>query len=104
MKKQMYIVTAPCWKCDGIMNVAMISDSGKGNDFCGPEGFTEEEQRIAENNNVVIRKHNSHTRGEFYRANTCPHCNTFIGQHYLFTDYFTAAEYGDYEYKTIALP
>ena len=27
----------------------------------------------------------------------------FLGQHYLFTDYFVAAECGDYEFKTIEI-
>ena len=98
----MYIITAPCWKCDNTINIAVIKDGvKKRNGFCGPELFSEEEKKLAENYNVIIREHHSYTREETYYANTCLHCNTFIGQHYLFAEYFVSAVNGDYEYRII---
>lgn len=102
---QMYIITAPCWKCDKEMNVAVIKGDKKRHDFCGPEKFSEEEKKIAENHNVIISKRHSYTREEDYYANICTHCNTFIGQHFLFTGYFSLAVHqeDDYKYKKIHL-
>lgn len=104
MKEQMYIVKAACWKCKNPMNVAIIKGDGKDrSNFCGPEVFSENEKKIAESHNVIINKHHSFTREEDYFANTCPHCNTFVGQHYLFTNYFIPVSYGDYECTIIDL-
>lgn len=100
--EQMYIITAPCWKCRKTLNVAVVkSDIKKSNDFRGPELFSEIEKKIAKNHDVIIKEHYSQTRQETYCANTCPNCDTFIGKHYLFTDYFVSAICGDYEYKVI---
>lgn len=99
-QKQMYIIAAPCYKCDEAMNVAMIKDE-KRNGFCGPESFSTEEKKVAENHGVNIRLQHSYTREESYDANTCPHCNSFIGQHFLLTEYLVPAECGDYEYKIV---
>jgi len=103
LQKQMYIVTSSCWKCDQTMNVSLITgDAQKGNgQVYGPESFSEEEIKIAENQGVVIKEHHSAIRQETYRANTCAHCGAFVGQHYLFTDYHCAAENEDCEYKKI---
>lgn len=103
-QEQMYIIAGSCWKCDANMNVAVIKgNTNDRNGFCGPEAFSENEKKIAEEHGVIIREHRSHTREESYLANTCPHCNTFVGQHYLFTNYFISATYGDYEYKVVDL-
>lgn len=99
-QKQMYIIKVECYKCDQSINVAIIKD-GQRNGFCGPDSFSAEEKKLAENNGVSIRPQHSYTMEQTYEANTCPHCNAFIGQHYLLTDYFVPAEYGDYEYKVI---
>lgn len=104
IKQQMYIITAPCWKCQDIMNVAVIvGDVRIRKGFYGPEAFSQEEKKIAENNGVVIKEQHSYTRVETYSANTCPNCNTFIGKFYLFTEYFEPAEFGEYKYIIIDL-
>lgn len=60
-------------------------------------------------NEVIIRlfyrieEHHSFTRNEKYYANTCPRCNTFVGQYYLF-DYSEDIRHGDCVYKAIDLP
>jgi hypothetical protein len=38
-----------------------------------------------------------------YDAKTFPNCNAFVGQFYLFTQYFKPYIYGDYRYKEIDL-
>lgn len=100
IQEQMYIIAAECYKCDEAMNVAIIK-SEKRNSFCGPEAFSAEEKKIAKNNGVTIRQQRSYTMEQTYDANTCPHCNAFVGQHYLLTEYFVPAECGDYEYKIV---
>lgn len=97
-EKGMYIISTTCYRCEMPMNVAIIK---RENGICGPEAFTGDEKRIAEKNGVTIRDQYSGTRNERYDANTCPHCNTFIGQHYLFTDYFASALYGEEKYKIV---
>lgn len=102
MSSRMYIINASCWKCDQPMNVAVIdNESNKGNGFRGPDTFSKEEHDIAIKNGVIIKQHKSYTLNETYNANTCPHCSVFIGQHYLFTDYFVEAMNGYYQYLII---
>lgn len=100
--KQMYIVKASCWKCGGPYNVAVAHGNAEINSgrMYGPELFSEEEMKIAENNDVFIKMQYSSIRQENYLANTCPHCGIFTGQHYLF-EYFIGAEYGDFQFKKI---
>ncbi len=99
----MYVVKTRCWRCNGMMNVAVISGDpmiGNGQVY-GPESFSSYEIKLAESNEVIIRKQYSATRQENYLANSCPHCQAFVGQHYLFTEIFCSAQYGDCEYKLI---
>jgi hypothetical protein len=103
IQKQMYIVTAECYKCEKYFNLAMIKGDEKRNDFCGPEGFTEEEKKIALNQGVIIQKRDSKTMQESYFANICPHCNAFVGQHFLFSEYFVSAVGGDYKFILVDL-
>ena len=103
-KEQMYIITAPCWKCDKTINIAVIDgDMNKRNStLCGSEAFSPEEIKTAQNHNVLIKEQHSYTMQESYQANTYPHCNALIGQHFLFTEYFVpAVQDEDYEYKVI---
>ena len=105
-KRQMYIVTAPCWKCSEDMKVAMIVEGyiqkGSGSiSVSGVEEFSFDELRIAEKHGVIIQQHHSHTMGQSYDASTCGQCNAFVGQHYLLTEYFVPAVSGDYEYILI---
>lgn len=100
IQDKMHIITAECYKRNQPINVAIIK-SGKSNGFCGPEVFSAEEKKMAKNQGVVIKQQHSYTMEQTYDANTCPHCNAFIGQHYLLTEYFVPAKCGDYEYKTI---
>jgi len=100
---QMYIITAPCWKCSKDMNIAVIKGDKERNGCCGPEAFSEEEKKTAKKHNVIIEKRHSYTREDAYNANICPHCNTFLGQHYLFANYFCEAVYGRYVYQIIDL-
>ncbi len=99
VQDQMYIITSSCYKCDEEMNVAIIRRKHElGERMSGPEEFSLQEKELATNNGVLIKEHYSATRQEIYDANTCPHCNAFIGQHYLFTDYLSPAIYGECEY------
>ena len=99
MKEQMYIIAASCYKCKKDINIATIYDNTT---MRGPESFSSEEIKIAQNNDVVIKEHHSYTMDTNYLANTCPGCNAFIGQHFLH-EYLIDAMYGDYEHKKIDL-
>lgn len=105
IQKTMYIITAPCWKCEQPNKVALITGDANINNgqVYGPESFTKKESIIAQREGVVIKNHHSGTRKENYSANTCPYCNAFFGQHYLFTDYYCEAEYGALPYEIIKL-
>lgn len=105
LKKQMIIVTAPCWKCEEPFKLALIYgnvaiDNGQ---VYGPEKFTNEEIELAETSGVTIKMHKSATRKDEYLANTCTHCNAFLGQFYHFEYFCGAIQYGDYSYKEIDL-
>ncbi len=99
IKEGMYIIATTCYKCEKPMNVAIISRGNNG--FCGAEGFTAEEKIIAKNNDVIIEHRYSGTRQDSYDASTCPHCNAFIGQHFLFTEYISPIIYGECEFKFV---
>lgn len=94
--KKMYIVDTTCWKCSKQMKAVMIKSSDS---FYGPENFSENELYFARENGARIEQHFSFTRKEAYLANTCSNCKTFIGEHYLFTDYFVAAMNGDCDFE-----
>lgn len=102
-QKQMYIVTAPCWKCKGHFNVALMrgDDNINNGQVYGLEFFSKEEIELAQSHEVIIKEHFSGTRQESYAASTCPHCDTFVGQHFLFSRYFCPAQYGDYTHKIL---
>lgn len=105
ISKQMFIVSASCYKCKKPMRVAMIVGNSAIADgqVYGPEYFTQTEIEIAETNETFIKEHFSGTRQEAYNANTCKNCNSFVGQHYLFANYYCAAIYGDCKYEKIDL-
>lgn len=102
MKEHMYIIKASCYKCKTPLNIAIIDRDLKNSSMRGPESFSSEEIKIAQNNDVVIKEHHSYTMDTNYHANTCPSCNAFIGQHFLH-EYLIDAIYGDYEHKKIDL-
>ena len=58
---------------------------------------------MAEDNGVVVKSQHSYIMDHTYEANAYHHCGAFIGQHYLFKDYFVAAERGDYEFKILEI-
>lgn len=103
VQKQMFIVKSPCYKCKEMFNVALVNEEVGTVQIYGPEEFTKEEMRLAEEHGVLIKEQFSATRQESYYANTCPNCGVFVGQHFLFTEYFCEASYGGCEYETIDL-
>lgn len=86
-EKCLHVVDAPCWKCEKIMKVAMLSC--KVDQFLyGPEYFSEKDMQIARDNGVIIKNIFSKTIEDSYNANVCEHCGSFIGSFYLFQEYF----------------
>ena len=59
-----------------------------------PISFDEHEKTFAKEHGVIVQKRFSKTRGEYYQANVCPHCNAFIGEHFLI-DYIMNLFYDD---------
>lgn len=85
------VIDGQCWKCSSLMKIAAIQKAGG---TVGPAGFSPAEIAIAQSKGVIIREHYSKTANENYLANTC-RCGTFIGEHFLFTDYIAPASFGD---------
>jgi hypothetical protein len=102
-KKIMTIIDGPCWKCGCTMKIASISTSNYGNirgsSNLDPSGFTSEEINFARSKGVLLKTHFSKTLQEKYLANTCVKCNSFAGDHYLFTEYISPAEYDELPYE-----
>lgn len=74
--------TTPCRKCGQRMKIAMILEA----DGCGvtpPSDFNEQEINIAKSLGVSITNKYSNTIKKSYLANTCGHCNAFIGDFYI---------------------
>jgi hypothetical protein len=97
----MLIISAPCWKCDKDMKIALLGTES-GDLIGGPEIFSEKEKQLAVKNGVTLKIINSKTAEETYLANTCPHCDAFVGKWFYFAHYLTPALYGDLEYTDVA--
>jgi hypothetical protein len=95
-KASVMIITAPCWNCEKPMLVAMIGQHD------GPSAFTKAEIQLAEKNGVFIKEIYSHTADERYLANACWECGAFVGNWYLFTNYWAEAMYGRLEYVEVS--
>ncbi|MGF7077712.1 hypothetical protein [Mucilaginibacter sp. UYCu711] len=95
--KSMLIIDSKCWKCSSTMKVAMLDGHGY---HPGPEVFTPEELTFAREHGVLIKSNYSSVRRESYLSNTCPACGKLTGDHYLFTEHYTSAMYGDYAYTS----
>jgi hypothetical protein len=96
----MYIIDAPCSKCNSPMKVALIRGDfdKRGETTSGPESFNKEEIEIAIAQGALLREQYSNTAEESYIANTCGNCCAFVGNFYQFKDYYHPAEMGEYEW------
>lgn len=94
-KTTMTIVDGPCWKCHATMKVAIVAAGNERGTSIGPDKFTNKEIDIARGKGVIINEHYSKTVRRRYLANTCSKCGTFVGDHYLFTNYHAPAFYGE---------
>ncbi len=101
IQSKMLVITSECWNCRSPLNVAVI-ESGRTGCISPPE-FYENEMKIAKENGVIIQNRFSKMAQETYFANVCLHCNQIIGEHYLFTEHYCAAKYGDYPYTEVEL-
>jgi len=101
-KLYMYINEAECYRCNNELKYAYIMSQtgnavrGHGNHLY-PEDFTKDEIALATSNGVVLKKRYSKTSACTYLANSCNHCNAFIGNHYMFTDYISQEYYDETE-------
>lgn len=95
LKTRMTIVDGPCWKCNATMKVAIVEAGSERGTSIGPDKFTKQEIDLARDKGVIIKEHFSKTVGRRYLANTCPKCMTFVGDHYLSTNYHAPASYGE---------
>jgi hypothetical protein len=104
--KKLLIINCECWKCYEEMKVAVIKNEESSNsedNIYGPIKFSENEIKLAQEQGVIIREHFSSTRNERYLASTCDNCKSFVGEFYLFADYYDPAIQGDLKYTIIDL-
>ena len=96
----LYVVTAPCWKCQAEMKLALWEVAKGGlTDHLGPyifgpsgrvigmfveegDGPSEAELTLARKHGADIRRQGSQTMGRSYMANTCTRCGAFVGANY----------------------
>ena len=98
--KNMWIVDSYCWKCEQPMKVAVMDCNGY---HGGPDRFSDQELALARSKGVIIQNNYSKTLEEHYLSNTCPACNNFTGDHFLFTGNYCGAAYGDLKFEVINL-
>ncbi len=77
------------------MLVAMAGQSD------GPSGFSDAELALARKYDVIIKEVDSKTAEECYLANVCGAFGAFVGDWFLFTNYWAEAMYGRLEYKEV---
>lgn len=89
------IADIKCYKCKKDMKLAYMVINENGDDsgyVVHPDEFTKEELLLVRNKGVFIEKVYSQTIKKLYFANICPHCNSFIGDHYIHNYYGCARE------------
>ncbi len=79
----------------------MLTTTHSGATTAGPEFFTSEQIELAKAKGVKIEKSYSYTMNSEYMANVCPHCNSFVGQFYLFSQFRSLADQGHYKSEFI---
>ncbi len=103
-KTTMTILEGNCWKCNSKMKAAFVeAGEERESSYAGPDEFTNKELEIAKNKGVIIEEYYSKTANERYLANTCPQCGTFIGTHYIFSDYAVPAANGEILSETFSV-
>lgn len=99
--KIMAIGNIKCHRCRQPMKIAMITSSAdlkkKDGNLLTPYYFGDDEILFAEEHGVTIRQCYSKTRTESYLANVCPHCNAFIGEHFMIDYIMELCYYDDNE-------
>jgi hypothetical protein len=82
LEKKLFISIRNCRspRCQKPMKIAHLSTDGMS---CGPEQFTPAEKGLADKLAVVLKNQYSRKWEDAYFANTCAHCGSFIGRHYL---------------------
>ncbi len=76
----LHVAEILCWRCGFAMKAAAVSSEGR---VAGPEVFSNEQMRIAEESGVYISRGYSRRSNRRYMANTCPSCGAFTGAPYL---------------------
>jgi len=69
----------------------------------GPDKFSETELNIARGRGASIKSNYSNIVKTAYLSNTCPACDAMTGNHYLFSDHYTSAIYGYYNFERVPL-
>ncbi len=96
-KRFLKVIDSKCWKCNAPIKIAVVEILGNDNP---PENFTQDDIQLAISKNVFLKKQYSKTIKRTYLANTCKTCNSFIGSHFLFTEYVAPAFYGELKMNT----
>ncbi|MEO0769156.1 MAG: competence protein CoiA family protein [Cyanobacteria bacterium J06649_4] len=87
-KKKLLIIEGDCRKCSASMKVAALRGD------MGYEGsLSDSDIQLAAQNGVFMKSQYSRTARSRYFASTCRLCGTFVGNHYLFTDYVSVSAY-----------
>ncbi|MBD2058115.1 hypothetical protein H6F88_19210 [Oculatella sp. FACHB-28] len=89
-KKSLLIIDGQCWKCSKSMKVAALTGEGG---YIGNEDLISSEIELANQRGANLVPRYSKTVRERYVANTCRNCASFVGNHYLFTDYIAMPHY-----------
>ena len=79
-QSKLAIYEKECWKCKRNMKLAMIISSKM---ILYPEDFNEDDIKLTKSLGVNIQKQYSKGIKDYYLANTCNHCNEFIGDYYM---------------------
>jgi hypothetical protein len=98
--KSLWVIDSSCWKCKHPMKVAVLDCNGF---HGGPDRFNDQELALARSKGAIIQNNYSKTIRNSYLSNTCLQCNNFAGDHFLFTDNYCEAMYGQLPYETTDL-
>ena len=90
-RAKMVILNDSCWKCHQSMKIAVINTNYLDGIY-PPEYFTKKEIELANKNGALVKKIYSKQTKESYFANTCKHCNAFIGKFHMSDYYYSPNE------------
>ncbi|WP_419884988.1 hypothetical protein [Paenibacillus sp. B-A-8] len=95
VKKSLFIINGKCWRCKKPIKIAHVMSRFENYSV---EDFSDKEIKLAFSLGVLVKKQYSQTVSYAYNAHVCNNSSSFLGQHFLYTEYLKPALQGRLKY------